>query len=65
MGALVCLAVIIFLGLKSIYRIDRWPLGIQAKVILVYSLSSIIRVLSFLFGCLRFGVFPTKKMFRL
>jgi len=59
-----------FVGVYSVFALFtpgflKSGLIIQAKTVLIYGISSIVATLAFLYGCVKFGVIPTKRMFKL
>ena len=60
---------VLFIGailstMKLISKIDKVGPGVRIKAVVIYGLGAAINLLAFLYSCLRFGVFPTKKIFR-
>jgi len=64
-GMLISLAGAVFSAIRLIPKFDRGRLDVRIKAIVIYALSAAINLLAFLYSCLRFGVFPTKRIFRL
>ena len=63
-GMLACLIGTGLSTIRLIHNINKAGLGLKIKAIVIYSLGATINLFAFLYSCFRFGVFPTKKIFR-